>query len=97
MLTQAEVLTLHRSLSSERVLSVYIDGSAADPAEQRSWRTQLDHLRGLDQAVISVRGSGGLCRAGSRCQQRAEPEERAVVEFAVTRIDPRAFTAQSAP
>jgi len=43
MLTQAEVLTLHRSLSSERVLSVYIDGSAADPAEQRSWRTQLDH------------------------------------------------------
>jgi len=43
MLTQAEVLTLHRSLSGERVLSVYIDGSAADPAEQRSWRTQLDH------------------------------------------------------
>jgi hypothetical protein len=25
------------------VLSVYIDGSAADPAEQRSWRIQLDH------------------------------------------------------
>jgi hypothetical protein len=43
MLTQAEVLTLHRSLRGERVLSVYIDGSAADPAEQRSWRTQLDH------------------------------------------------------
>src|SRR5215467_2278554 len=43
MLTQAEVLTLHRSLSGERVLSVYIDGSAADPAEQRSWRTQLDN------------------------------------------------------
>lgn len=43
MLTQAELLTLHRSLRGERVLSVYIDGSAADPAEQRSWRTQLDH------------------------------------------------------
>jgi hypothetical protein len=43
MLTQAEVLTLHRSLRGERVLSIYIDGSAADPAEQRSWRTQLDH------------------------------------------------------
>ena len=43
MLTQTELLTLHRSLRGERVLSVYIDGSAADPAEQRSWRTQLDH------------------------------------------------------
>jgi len=43
MLTQAELLTLHHSLRGERVLSVYIDGSAADPAEQRSWRTQLDH------------------------------------------------------
>src|SRR5262249_39839358 len=43
MLTQAEVFALHRSLSGQRVLSVYIDGSAADPAEQRSWRTQLDH------------------------------------------------------
>jgi hypothetical protein len=43
MLTQAEVFSLHRSLSDQRVLSVYIDGSAADPAEQRSWRTQLDH------------------------------------------------------
>ena len=46
MLTQTELLALHRSLRGERVLSIYIDGSAADPAEQRSWRTQLDHLLG---------------------------------------------------
>lgn len=43
MLTHAELMTLYRSLRSERVLSVYIDGTATDPATQRSWRVQLDH------------------------------------------------------
>jgi hypothetical protein len=43
MLTQMQVLALHRSLRDERVLSVYIDGSATDPAIQRVWRLQLDH------------------------------------------------------
>ena len=43
MLTHVQLVTLHRSLRSERVLSVYIDGTAADPARQRAWRVQLDH------------------------------------------------------
>jgi hypothetical protein len=43
MLTQMQVLALHRSLRNERVLSVYIDGSATDPAVQRAWRLQLEH------------------------------------------------------
>ena len=43
MLTHAQLVTLHRSLKGERVLSVYIDGTAADPAEQRAWRVQLEH------------------------------------------------------
>lgn len=43
MLTHVQLVTLHRSLRSERVLSVYIDGTAADPAIQRAWRLQLDH------------------------------------------------------
>jgi hypothetical protein len=43
MLTYAQLVALHRSLHGKRVLSVYIDGSAADPAIQRSWRIQLDH------------------------------------------------------
>ena len=43
MLTHAELVALHRSLCGERVLSVYIDGTAQDPALQRSWRLQLEH------------------------------------------------------
>ena len=43
MLTQAQLVALLRSLEGERVLTVYLDGTAADPAVQRSWRVQLDH------------------------------------------------------
>ncbi|HEY9227738.1 MAG TPA: hypothetical protein VIP11_13870, partial [Gemmatimonadaceae bacterium] len=43
MMTREQLTTLHRSLESERVLSVYIDGTATDPAIQRTWRLQLDH------------------------------------------------------
>jgi hypothetical protein len=42
MLPQSRLLDLYRSLRGERVLSVYIDGSAVDPAEQRAWRIGLD-------------------------------------------------------
>lgn len=43
MLTYTRLVALHRALSNKRVLSVYLDGSASDPAVQRSWRVQLDH------------------------------------------------------
>lgn len=43
MLTHARLVALHRSLANKRVLSVYLDGTASDPALQRSWRLQLDH------------------------------------------------------
>lgn len=43
MLTYDQMLALHRTLRDRRVLSVYIDGSANDPALQRAWRVQLDH------------------------------------------------------
>jgi hypothetical protein len=52
MLSQSRLLDLHRSLQNERVLSVYIDGSAVDPAEERAWRLQLDHeLEKLSQSL----------------------------------------------
>ncbi|HSQ30002.1 MAG TPA: hypothetical protein VLN49_09140 [Gemmatimonadaceae bacterium] len=43
MLIQTQLATLLRSLRNERVLTVYLDGTAADPAIQRSWRLQLEH------------------------------------------------------
>jgi hypothetical protein len=43
MLTLQQLTTFHRSLRSKLVLSVYIDGTASDPANQRAWRTQLDN------------------------------------------------------
>src|SRR5512146_2253670 len=43
MLTQAQLAALLRSLDGKRVLTVYLDGTAADPAVQRSWRVQLEH------------------------------------------------------
>ncbi|MEX2154439.1 MAG: hypothetical protein WD825_13950 [Gemmatimonadaceae bacterium] len=50
MRTLAQLLSLERSLRGVRVLSVYLDGTATDPAAQRTWRVQLDHsLRDLRQ------------------------------------------------
>lgn len=43
MLSYPELVSLERSMRGERVLSVYVDGTAADPAIQRTWRVQLDH------------------------------------------------------
>jgi Bacterial archaeo-eukaryotic release factor family 10 len=42
MLTLTQLSALHRSHRDERVLSAYIDGSAPDPAAQRTWRLHLD-------------------------------------------------------
>jgi hypothetical protein len=42
MLSSADLVTLRRSLRDAHVLSVFVDRSADDPAEQRSWRTALD-------------------------------------------------------
>lgn len=43
MLTYTELVSLSHLLRDERVLSVYIDGTAEDPASRRVWRVQLDH------------------------------------------------------
>ncbi len=43
MLTHAELVALHRTTRQEQVLSVYLDGSAHNPAEQRAWRVDLEH------------------------------------------------------
>lgn len=50
MLNQSRLAALSRSLRGKRVLSVYVDGSAADPAMQRAWRLQLE------QSLEKIRG-----------------------------------------
>ncbi len=52
MLTQQELVALARSLRDERVLSVYLDGSAVDPKARRVWRLELDHqLKDIRQNI----------------------------------------------
>ena len=43
MLNLSQLIALEHSLRGTRVLSVYLDGTASDPAQQRAWRVQLDH------------------------------------------------------
>ncbi len=43
MMNTTQLVALERSLRGTRVLSVYLDGTANDPAKQRTWRAQLDH------------------------------------------------------
>jgi hypothetical protein len=52
MLTYPELVRLERSLRATRVLTVYIDGSATDPAPQRNWRAELDRALGDLRAKI---------------------------------------------
>lgn len=43
MLNFSQLVALEHLLRGTRVLSVYLDGTASDPAQQRAWRVQLDH------------------------------------------------------
>ena len=43
MFSLAQLTRLAHALRDQRVLTVYIDGSASDPAVQRTWHVQLDH------------------------------------------------------
>lgn len=73
MLTQAQLVTLLRSLEGERVLTVYLDGTAADPAVQRSWRLQLDHS--ITDLRTWLADSARADRAEfERCVERLEAE-----------------------
>lgn len=66
MMTLAQLSALHRSLRDQHVLSVYIDGTATDPASQRSWRTQLDNsLKNLREWLSG--SSHGEREAFERC------------------------------
>jgi hypothetical protein len=53
MLTHAELVTLERSLRATPVLSVYLEGAAADLAAQQTWRVRLDHELQAQRAALS--------------------------------------------
>ncbi|MGQ0640902.1 MAG: baeRF10 domain-containing protein [Gemmatimonadaceae bacterium] len=52
MLTYQELVALAQSLRDQRVLSVYLDGSVADPKDKHVWRLELDHqLKSIRQNI----------------------------------------------
>lgn len=55
MMNFPQLVALAHSLREARVLTVYLDGTATDPAQQRSWRVQLD--QGLDNLRTWLNGS----------------------------------------
>jgi len=62
MLNFSRLIVLERSLRGVHVLSVYLDGTAKDPANQRAWRVQLDHS--LDDLRTWLDGSPHAEREG---------------------------------
>lgn len=71
MLNQIQLLALHESLRDCQVLSVYIDGSAPDPALHRTWRLSLTHA--LDATEVRLRASSPEEQtAFARCRDELE-------------------------
>lgn len=73
MLTQVELLSLSHLLRDERVLSVYVDGSGHDPAQQHAWRVELAN------ALKAVR----------RSLEGSSHDERVAFDACVTSVDER--------
>lgn len=72
----SQLIALERSLRGARVLSVYLDGTATDPAKQRAWRVQLDHC--LDDLRVWLVGTSHAEREEfERCVRLLEDELKA--------------------
>src|SRR5262245_43300274 len=73
MLTREQLVALHRSLVDERVLSVYIGASEADPSHRNSWRVKPDHaLKSLRTRLESAPRTERF--AFEQCIERMESE-----------------------
>lgn len=74
-----QLVALAHSLREARVLTVYLDGTATDPAQQRSWRVQLD--QSLDNLRTWLIGSDKSEReAFEQCVRILEKELEAFKE-----------------
>ncbi len=71
LLSPSDLVNLYRRLRHEPVLSIYIDGSAADPAQRFSWRVAAaDALDGLEATLAT--GPGEERAAFARCRTLLE-------------------------
>jgi hypothetical protein len=79
MMNFPQLVALAASLRESRVLTVYLDGTATDPAQQRSWRVQLD--QSLDNLRAWLIGSDHSEReAFEQCVRILEKELEAFEE-----------------
>lgn len=79
MMNFPQLVALAHSLREARVLTVYLDGTATDPAQQRSWRVQLD--QSLDNVRTWLDGSEKSEReAFEQCVRILEKELEAFKE-----------------
>jgi hypothetical protein len=79
MMNFPQLVALAHSLREARVLTVYLDGTATDPAQQRSWRVQLD--QSLDNLRTWLSGSDKSEReAFEQCVRVLEKELEAFKE-----------------
>ena len=79
MMNFSQLVALAASLRESRVLTVYLDGTATDPAQQRSWRVQLD--QSLDNLRAWLIGSDHSEReAFEQCVRILEKELEAFKE-----------------
>lgn len=62
MLNKTELMLLERALADERVLSVYVDGTGANPADHETWRLDLAH------AIQKLRSALGEASRGERVE-----------------------------
>src|SRR5687767_5069562 len=79
MLNKTELMLVERALADDNVLSVYVDGAEADPAQHATWRLELAHF------VHRLRsGIGGASHAErmefDRCAEALERELAALPE-----------------
>lgn len=59
MLTQDRLVELYRDLKERKVLSIYVDGKAHDPANRRAWRTRVEHQLSEVRRSLGVEGAEG--------------------------------------
>lgn len=54
MLTETELMELHRELGEREVLSIYLNAEETDPAERRAWRVRLkQRVREIEERLAS--------------------------------------------